>query len=51
VQKAIKNALTGVLAQPVGAGAVEATKAVMPQSASDVINRKNTVGSVAPRFR
>jgi hypothetical protein len=51
IQSAIKNAIIGVAAQPVGAGTVEAVKLVTPQSASDVLNRANSVGSVAPRFK
>jgi hypothetical protein len=51
IQTAIKNAIIGVAAQPVGSGAVGAAKAVMPQSANDVLNRKSSVGSVAPRFK
>jgi hypothetical protein len=51
IQSAIKNAIIGVSAQPVGAGTVEAVKAVTPQSASDVLNRSSSVGSAAPRFR
>lgn len=51
IQTAIKNAIIGVAAQPVGAGVVGATKAVIPQSASDVLNRKSSVGTVSPRFK
>jgi hypothetical protein len=51
IQSAIKNAIIGVAAQPVGAGTVEAVKLVTPQSASDVLNRSSSVGSAAPRFR
>ena len=45
MQKAIKNAIIGVVAQPVGAGAVGTYK-----TARDVLNRNNSVGSTSPRF-
>jgi hypothetical protein len=51
IQKAIKNAIIGVASQPVGTGAVEVGKAVMPKSTNDVLNRKGSVGTVAPRFK
>jgi len=51
IQRAIKDSLTGVLAEPVGKLTVEATKAVMPKSAKDVLNRKGQVGTVQPRFQ
>jgi len=50
MQKAIKNALIGVVSTPVGAGTIAVGKMVMPQSASDVLNRKGSVSSVQPRF-
>lgn len=50
VQRAIKDAMVGVAAQPVGQVAVEAGKAVMPSSAKDVLNRKGQIGNVQPRF-
>jgi len=51
IQRAIKDALVGAAAQPVGAVTVEASKMVMPKSAKDVINRKNQIGTVQPRFQ
>ena len=51
IQRAIKDALVGVAAQPVGALTVEAGKLVTPKSAKDVLNRKNQVGTVQPRFQ
>jgi hypothetical protein len=51
IQRAIKDALVGVAAQPVGAVTVEAGKMVMPKSAKDVLNRKGQVGAVQPRFQ
>jgi hypothetical protein len=51
IQRAIKDALVGVAAQPVGAVTVEAGKLVMPKSAKDVLNRKGQVGTVQPRFQ
>lgn len=50
VQRAIKDAMVGGAAQPVGQVAVEAGKAVMPSSAKDVLNRKGQIGNVQPRF-
>jgi hypothetical protein len=51
LQTAIKNAIIGVTAQPVGGMAVSAGQAVMPkQSSSDVLNRSGSVGSAKPRF-
>ena len=51
LQTAIKNAIIGGAAQPVGGFAVSAGQAVMPkQSSSDVLNRSGNVGSVKPRF-
>lgn len=51
LQTAIKNAIIGVSAQPVGGMAVSAGQAVIPkQSSSDVLNRSGSVGSVKPRF-
>lgn len=51
LQTAIKNAIIGVSAQPVGGMAVSAAQAVMPkQSSSDVLNRSGSVGSAKPRF-
>jgi hypothetical protein len=51
LQTAIKNAIIGVSAQPVGGMAVSAGQAVMPkQSSSDVLNRSGSVGSAKPRF-
>jgi hypothetical protein len=51
MQNAVKNAIIGVSAQPVGGVAVSAGQAVMPkQSSSDVLNRTGSVGSVKPRF-
>lgn len=51
MQRAIKNAIIGVTAQPVGAAAIEGAKAVSPMSFSDVINQRGSVTSVAPRFK
>jgi hypothetical protein len=51
IQRAIKDALVGVAAQPVGSATVEAGKLVMPKSAKDVLNRKGQVGTVQPRFQ
>jgi len=51
IQRAIKDALVGVAAQPVGSATVEAGKLVMPKSANDVLNRKGQVGTVQPRFQ
>lgn len=51
IQRAIKDALVGVAAQPVGAVTVETGKLLMPKSAKDVLNRKNQVGTVQPRFQ
>jgi hypothetical protein len=51
MQNAVKNAIIGVSAQPVGGAAVSAGQAVIPkQSSSDVLNRTGSVGSVKPRF-
>jgi len=51
LQTAIKNAIIGVSAQPVGGMAVSAGQAVMPkQSSTDVLNRSGSVGSAKPRF-
>jgi len=51
IQRAIKDALVGVAAQPFGAVTVEAGKLVMPKSANDILNRKGQVGTVQPRFQ
>lgn len=51
IQRAIKDALVGALAQPVGSVAVGGAKMVMPNSAKDVLNRKGQVGTVQPRFQ
>jgi hypothetical protein len=45
MQTAVKNAIIGASAQPVGAGAVATGKL-----AYDLLNRKNNVGSASPRF-
>jgi len=51
LQTAIKNAIIGVTAQPIGGAAVSAGPAVMPkQSSKDVLNRSGSVGSAKPRF-
>jgi len=51
LQTAVKNAIIGVTAQPVGGMAVSAGQAAMPkQSSSDVLNRSGSVGSAKPRF-
>ena len=51
IQNAVKNAIIGGAAQPVGSLAVSAGQAVMPkQSSSDVLNRSGSVGSAKPRF-
>lgn len=51
LQTAIKNAIIGVAAQPVGGMAVSAGQAVMPkQSSQDVLNRSGSIGSAKPRF-
>ena len=50
VQRAIKDAMVGGAAQPVGSLVVEAGKAAIPNSAKDVINRKGQIGNVQPRF-
>jgi hypothetical protein len=51
IQRAIKDALVGVAAQPFGAVTVETGKLVMPKSANDILNRKGQVGTVQPRFQ
>jgi len=51
IQRAIKDALVGVAAQPVGATTVEAGKLVMPKSGQDILNRKGQVGTIQPRFK
>jgi hypothetical protein len=51
IQRAIKDALVGVAAQPVGQVAVEAGKLVMPKSSKDILNRKGQVGTIQPRFQ
>jgi hypothetical protein len=53
-QRAIKNAITGVASTPVGGAAYSAGQGVYnflsPQTSSDVINKRGSIGSVAPRF-
>ena len=51
MQKAIKNALIGVISQPVGAGSVGLAKLLTPKSALDVLNKKDSVATVQPRFK
>lgn len=50
IQRAIKDALVGVAAQPFGEVVVEGAKMVMPKSAKDVVNRNGQVGTIQPRF-
>ena len=51
IQNAVKNAIIGVSAQPVGGAAVGAGQAVMPkQTSKDVLNRSGSIGSAKPRF-